>query len=298
MKIRFASSLLPVAVIVFAVAFMAGDALAQCGTATGSGCGQEKASGCGGCSEKGKTCGTEGKSCGSSCGSEKGNICCPFSQCLVSGKKLAEVKNPVVYNHEGRNIYFADAACFDKFKANKDGYIKKFDLAMKKVQASFYPLDRCVVTGDKFSDDKKPVDYLYKDRLVRFCCPSLIAQFNENPAKYLAKLDAAVITQQKGKYPLQTCIVSNTKLDKMGGPYNHIYGNQLVRFCCKGCVPAFNKNPGKYMVKLYKAWTDAKPKSPAAAVAAPEAKKLDSGRKLPPKKTAPVSKPKPAKKGC
>ncbi len=278
MKNRVTSSWLPVALVVLAVAFTAGNAFAQCETGSCSGeaktCGtekvssggQEKEGGCGGCSGETKTCSMEeGKSCGGSCGGEKAALCCPFSQCLVSGKKLAEVKNPVVYNHEGRNIYFADAACFDKFKANKDAYVKKFDDAMKRVQASFYPLDRCVVTGEKFAEGKEPVNYLYKERLVRFCCPSLIPQFNENPTKYLAKLDAAVIAQQKEQYPLQTCLVSGGKLKSMGGPYNHIYGNQLVRFCCKGCVPAFNKNPGKYMSKLYKAWDVTKPQPKAAA---------------------------------
>jgi len=288
MKNRVTISLLPLAAVFIAAAFFAGDALAQCGTEKDSACGQKDKACCGTCDKGAKTCSSEG-------GCDKAALCCPFSQCLVSGKKLADVKNPIVFNHEGRNIYFADAASFEKFKADKDAYVKKFDHAMKTVQASYYPLNRCVVSGDKFPEGKEPVDYLYKDRLVRFCCPSLIARFDENPTKYLAKLDAAVIAQQKEKYPIKTCIVSNSKLDSMGGAYDHIYGNQLVRFCCKGCVPAFNKNPGKYMAKLYQAWNTPKPTAPAAAAAPLKPK---SPKKPLPKKTVPAPKPKAAKTGC
>lgn len=59
-------------------------------------------------------------------------------------------------------------------------------------------------------------------------------------------------------YPLQTCVVSGEKLGEMGKPYDLIYKekdggketDRLVRFCCKGCVKDFNKEPAKYMSKL------------------------------------------------
>ena len=61
-----------------------------------------------------------------------------------------------------------------------------------------YPLDTCVVSGDKLEggDMGAPVDYVYKepgkpDRLVRFCCKSCIKDFNKAPAKYLKKIDDA-----------------------------------------------------------------------------------------------------------
>jgi transposase-like protein len=59
-------------------------------------------------------------------------------------------------------------------------------------------------------------------------------------------------------YPLQTCVVSGEKLGEMGAPYDLIYKetvngketDRLVRFCCKGCVKDFNKEPAKYITKL------------------------------------------------
>jgi len=61
-----------------------------------------------------------------------------------------------------------------------------------------YPLDTCVVSGEKLetTDMGAPIDYIYKedgmpDRLVRFCCPKCVKDFKKDPAKYLKKIDAA-----------------------------------------------------------------------------------------------------------
>ena len=59
-----------------------------------------------------------------------------------------------------------------------------------------YPLTTCVVSGEGLDEMGKPIDYIYKqdgqpDRLVKFCCKSCIGKFKKDPAKYLAKLDAA-----------------------------------------------------------------------------------------------------------
>lgn len=48
-------------------------------------------------------------------------------------------------------------------------------------------------------------------------------------------------------YPLKTCFVSGDRLDD---PVDALYGDRLLRFCCKGCVRSFNKNPSKYLPKL------------------------------------------------
>jgi hypothetical protein len=59
-----------------------------------------------------------------------------------------------------------------------------------------YPLDTCVVSGEKLGEMGAPVDYIYKedgkpDRLVRLCCKMCIAKFKKDPAKFLKLLDEA-----------------------------------------------------------------------------------------------------------
>ncbi len=56
---------------------------------------------------------------------------------------------------------------------------------------STYPLTTCVVSGDKLGAMGSPVSITYKGTEIRFCCHDCVASFNENPAKYLAKLKAS-----------------------------------------------------------------------------------------------------------
>jgi hypothetical protein len=64
--------------------------------------------------------------------------------------------------------------------------------------------------------------------------------------------DAAWLTEARAAYPLKTCLISEEELGGMGTPVEFIYrqagqADQLVRFCCKMCVPKFKKDPAKYL---------------------------------------------------
>ena len=77
----------------------------------------------------------------------------------------------------------------------------------------------------------------------------------ENKASETApKAEIAKTPEQKAKvqalvpsYPLKTCFVSG---DKLNDPVDALYGDRLLRFCCKGCLRSFNKNPSQYLPKL------------------------------------------------
>lgn len=65
-----------------------------------------------------------------------------------------------------------------------------------------YPLETCVVSGEKLGEMGKPIDYVYKeagkpDRLVRFCCKMCIGKFQKDPAKYLKLIDEAAAQKKK-----------------------------------------------------------------------------------------------------
>ncbi|MES2438447.1 MAG: hypothetical protein V4584_05255 [Verrucomicrobiota bacterium] len=51
-------------------------------------------------------------------------------------------------------------------------------------------------------------------------------------------------------YPLETCLVSGEKLGEMGKPVVIEHEGREIRFCCKACVPDFQKDPAKYLAKL------------------------------------------------
>jgi YHS domain-containing protein len=48
-------------------------------------------------------------------------------------------------------------------------------------------------------------------------------------------------------YTLKTCVVSGDKLGEMGAPFAYTYEGREIKFCCKGCVKDFKKEPAKYI---------------------------------------------------
>jgi YHS domain-containing protein len=59
-------------------------------------------------------------------------------------------------------------------------------------------------------------------------------------------------------YTLKTCVVSGDKLGEMGEPYVYEYQGREIKFCCKGCLKDFNKEPAKYIKKIEEAEAKAK----------------------------------------
>jgi len=59
-------------------------------------------------------------------------------------------------------------------------------------------------------------------------------------------------------YTLKNCIVSGDKLGEMGEPYVFEYEGRQIKFCCKGCVKDFKKEPAKYIKKIEEAEAKAK----------------------------------------
>lgn len=62
--------------------------------------------------------------------------------------------------------------------------------------AADYPLNTCVVSGEDLGSMGDAYDYIHKvegqpDRLVRMCCEGCVKKFKKDPAKYLARIDAA-----------------------------------------------------------------------------------------------------------
>jgi hypothetical protein len=113
--------------------------------------------------------------------------------CLTLSLVLGLVTAPAVFAHNGEDhSKTAAPAALTPVDA-------KTDAAWLAHAVAAYPLDGCVVSGDKFDGGAmgKPQDFIYKtagqpDRLVRLCCKDCVKDFNKEPAKYLKALDEAV----------------------------------------------------------------------------------------------------------
>jgi hypothetical protein len=68
--------------------------------------------------------------------------------------------------------------------------------AEDKSAALAYPLTTCLVSGEALGSMGETFVHLHKtegqpDREVRLCCKGCLQKFAKDPAKYIAKLDAA-----------------------------------------------------------------------------------------------------------
>ncbi|MFQ5654488.1 MAG: hypothetical protein ACE5GW_07135 [Planctomycetota bacterium] len=176
----------------------------------------------------------------------------PLSTCPVSGEKLGSMGDPIVFQHEGREIRFCCKGCVPKFKAEPGKYLERTDEKIIRQQVAHYPLDTCMVSGEPLAQDGKPVDRVVGNRLVRFCCKMCVKDFKKDPAKHLKTLDKAVVKKQSASYPLTTCPVTGKKLGAMGKPYEMVVANRLILLCCKGCNRKITSNPQKYLAMLDK----------------------------------------------
>ena len=67
--------------------------------------------------------------------------------------------------------------------------------AAYEAQSKSYPIDTCVVGGEKLGKDA--VSVMYGTTLVRFCCKDCIAKFEKSPAEFVAKLHPAKVADKK-----------------------------------------------------------------------------------------------------
>ena len=74
--------------------------------------------------------------------------------------------------------------------------VSEKDAAWAAKERASYPLDVCVTSDEKLGSMGKAPEYIYRvagkaDRLVVFCCGGCDEDFLKDPAKHLAKIDAA-----------------------------------------------------------------------------------------------------------
>ena len=60
-------------------------------------------------------------------------------------------------------------------------------------KAKAYPLDTCIVSGEKLGGDPdmKPYSFVHEGQEIKLCCKSCKKKFDKDPASYLKKLKDA-----------------------------------------------------------------------------------------------------------
>jgi len=97
--------------------------------------------------------------------------------------------------HEGHKKDKGSAAAPSE-KTGKLVPLTEKDAAWAANARKEYPLEVCLTSDEKLGSMGKSTEFIYRvagkpDRLLLFCCEGCEEDFVKEPAKYLAKLDAA-----------------------------------------------------------------------------------------------------------
>ena len=168
--------------------------------------------------------------------------------CAVSGKGLRAKGEPFVILVEGREYKTCCSKCKEKLEADPSAFVDSVDERIIKQQAKHYPLTTCLISGKPVKEHGEPVNLVVNNRLVQLCCDGCKDKFKADPAKFLAKLDEAVIEKQDKEYALKKCPISGEKLGD--NAKNIVVGNRLVKLCCAGCEKKVLANPDKVIAML------------------------------------------------
>ena len=130
----------------------------------------------------------------------------PLDTCIVTGEPLVVDGKDIGTNHVHKNrlVRLCCKGCVREFETEPAKFLKQLDEAVVKAQLKEYPLDTCaVLESSKLGSMGKPVNIVVANRLVQFCCAGCKPQFEADPAKFIARLDAAWIPIHKaqGKIP-------------------------------------------------------------------------------------------------
>jgi hypothetical protein len=178
----------------------------------------------------------------------------PLTDCPISHESLDAMGKPLDFVHEGRLVRLCCKSCVKGFKKDATSIaatLKQIDEAVIKAQKDSYALKTCPVSGEELGSMGDAYDHVHGTRLVRLCCKSCLKTFTADPAKPMAKIDAALIAEQKKTYPLTTCLVCSKTIESAG--VDQLYGTRLTRFCSNECAASFAKEPAKHLAQLDKA---------------------------------------------
>jgi len=179
----------------------------------------------------------------------------PLTTCPMSGESVEDGVNAVA---NGRLARFCCGDCAGKFKQDPTAVIAKIDKAVIAAQLASYPLKTCPVSGEELGGMGEPLNMVHGTRLVRLCCKGCVKKFKKDPGQLLEVVDKELIKVQRASYPLERCLISDEPLED---PVDQLYGTTLVRFCCKGCIKEFKKDPAKVVAKVNAARAEASAKT-------------------------------------
>ncbi|GAB4138840.1 MAG: hypothetical protein Fur0037_04750 [Planctomycetota bacterium] len=169
----------------------------------------------------------------------------PLSTCIISGEALDE--DAIQFEAAGRTFKVCCKKCKAKIEADPETFAKKLDDAIIAEQSASYPLDKCVISGEKLGGMGEPISMVVDGTLVKLCCKGCIKKVKADPQAAVSKVLAAAYEVQNKNYPLDSCVVTGEKFEEGEEPVGIMVGTTLVKLCCKKCIAKVAQDPAKYV---------------------------------------------------
>ncbi|MEO6596749.1 MAG: hypothetical protein ABIP94_18535 [Planctomycetota bacterium] len=114
----------------------------------------------------------------------------PLKTSVVTGKDLPD--QPMDFAFGNRLIRVGSEKEKVEFQKSSAKFLALLDAAVIAEQGKAYALTACPASGEEYGGDMgKPVDLVVAGRLVRLCCKDCKKDVEKDPAKFIAKVDAA-----------------------------------------------------------------------------------------------------------
>jgi len=130
----------------------------------------------------------------------------PLTVCVITNRPLDSMGGEVSIVHEGTEVKFCCQGCVGAFRRNPEPHLARIRAAAeakaeeaRPASVTPYPLAVCIVSGEGLGSH--PVEIVHEGRQIKFCCNGCRASFEDSPADFLKKLDAAQAGEPRSAAP-------------------------------------------------------------------------------------------------
>ncbi len=107
---------------------------------------------------------------------------------IVTGEALPADGQIIDVVHFNRLVRLGSQKSAQAFMKDPGTYIAKLNDAVIAAQKDHYPIDKCIVSGEKLTGTED-TQGVFANRFVKFCCADCVDIFVQSPAKYLSMLE-------------------------------------------------------------------------------------------------------------
>jgi len=95
------------------------------------------------------------------------------------------------HSHNGDHSHEDGDAAHESSDAEGKAEEKLADASLE-AQRRDYPIETCLVSGEKLGDMGEIIEHVVEERLIRLCCKACVKDVTKDPTAFVARLDVAL----------------------------------------------------------------------------------------------------------